>query len=552
MTRASWWRLFGRGGSGDGPAGNKLPQDASVVPGPGDAGAVADAGAVRQQSTRVAARGEGSLGVGGHMRGNAVGDGSSVTYIGRQTVVQAPREGTSVPADVRRAMGRDKVAGALGAGELREAVAAWRPGAAVPAAVSFAQLLHWRRELDAEERPCAASDRVACAVAGLMECAVTAEFLADLLPGALTSERLSAAARLAGLPPGVPGADPLRDVLEYAVFEAQPLAAAPGAVLARVVAGLVCLARADRADTRLTEWAGARGLLVQLNDAIDEFTRPAPGLRLVISLADVRKGSGGEAEYWLTREGRAIRTGEPVSLAHDRTGVVEAIKRALAWAREHLGADEPLEHVDVAAPVSLLADLMDRAWALEDEPAGTFTLGARHSLLMRWSGRLGPDPSVPGVTDITDITEINDAARKALGEMSCRAEPVAWLDPGVFRPEAEKLLRHQLATGRLGPAIGFDENSPLDRALTTLLPYAPIVVWPRPGAPALDDVFRARVRTYWHRQPRDFADAYRKHESSHIPDTCLCDLHAVSHDETWLNFCWTITSRTVSAPKETW
>jgi hypothetical protein len=60
------------------------------------------------------------------------------------------------------------------------------------------------------------------------------------------------------------------------------------------------------------------------------------------------------------------------------------------------------------------------------------------------------------------------------------------------------------------------------------------------------------VRTYWHRQPRDFADAYRKHASSHTPDTCLCDLHAVSHDETWLNFCWTITSRTVSAPKETW
>ncbi|MFF8451713.1 hypothetical protein ACF06Q_29065 [Streptomyces leeuwenhoekii] len=549
MTRASWWRLFGRGGSGGGPAGGERPESGAVVADPGEAPAVTGAGAGLPGS-RIAARGEGAVGVGGHMQGNALGDGSRVTYIGRQTVVQVLRDGSSVAApDVRRAMGRDDVAGAVGSDELREALADWRPGTAVPAAVSFARLVRWQRELAAEERPSAAADRMACAVAGLMECAVTAEFLAGLLPGALTSERLSAAARLAGLPPGVLGADPLRDLLEYAVFEAQPLTAAPGAALARVVAALVCLARADRADTRLTEWAGARGLLVQLNDAIDEFTRPAPGLRLVISLADVRKGSGGEAEYWLTRDGRAIRTGEPVSLPHERAGVVEAVRRALAWARGHLGADEPLEHVDVAAPVSLLADLMDRAWALEDESVGTFTLGARHSVLMRWSGRLGPDPSVP---DVADITEINDAARKALQEMSCRGEPVTWLDREVFRPEAERLLRHELATGRLGPAIGFGEASPLDRALTTLLPYAPIVVWPRPGAPALDDAFRARVRTYWHRQPRDFADAYRKHASSHTPDTCLCDLHAVSHDETWLNFCWTITSRTVSAPKETW
>nr|WP_240449325.1 hypothetical protein [Streptomyces harenosi] len=484
------------------------------------------------------------------MLGNALGDGSSVTYIERQTVVQVPWDGSAAAApDVRRAMGRADVAGAVGSAELREALADWRPGTVVPTAVSFAQLVRWQRELDAEERPGAASDRMACAVAGLMDCAVTAEFLAGLLPGALTSERLGVAARLAGLPPGVLGADPLRDLLEYAVFEAQPLTAAPGAVLARVVAALVCLARADRADTRLTEWARARGLSVQLDDAIDEFTRPAPGLRLVISLADVRKGSGGEAEYWLTREGRAIRTGEPLSLPHERAGVVEAVRRALAWAREQLGADEPLKHVDVAAPVSLLADLMDRRWALEDESVGTFALGVRHSLLMRWSGRLGPDPSVPGVTD---ITEINDAARKALQEMSCRAEPVTWLDREVFRPEAEEHLRHRLATGRLGPAIGFGRTSPLDRALSTLLPYAPIVVWPRPDAPALDDAFRARVRTYWHRQPHDFADAYYEHERSHPRDKCLCDLHAVSHDETWLNFCWTITSRTVSAPKETW
>ncbi|MFE2534708.1 hypothetical protein [Streptomyces sp. NPDC059371] len=482
------------------------------------------------------------------MQGNAFGEGSSVNYIGQQIVVKLLQNDTSaLPPDVQRARGRTNVVGAIGASEVREAMAAWRPETSVPATVSFAQLVTWQRELALDTQSGDATGRMACAVAGLMECAVTTEFLAEMFPGVLTSERLRTAARLAGLPAGVLAADPLQDVLEYAVFEAQPYAAAPGAVLARIVAALAFLAGTDRADTRLAQWAIGRGLLVQLGDALTEFARPTPALRLVISLADVREGGWGDAEYWLTRDGAVIKTGEPFPLAHERARLVAAIKTALAWARKNLGEGETLNHVDIAAPVSLLTDLMSGTWALEDESVGVFTLGARHSLLMRWSGRLGPDPAVPCVTD---IAEINDAARKALQEMSDCTEPVIWLDPGLFLPGAEENLLHQLATGRMGAAVGFDERTDLARALTTLLPYAPIVVWPRPGASAPDVAFRTRVRTYWHRQPQDFADAYRKHRTDHVPDQCLCDLHAVSHDKTWLDFCQLITNRTVAAPEE--
>ncbi|MDT7847850.1 vWA-MoxR associated conflict system protein [Streptomyces justiciae] len=487
--------------------------------------------------------------MGGHVLGSAVGDGNSVVYIGQQIVTQVLREDRSaLHPDVLRAMSRDNVAGTIGGDELREAVMTWHPDHVVPAAVSFDQLVAWQRELAAENRPDDASGRMACAVAGVMECAVTAEFLADVFADVLTSDRLTTVARLAGLPADVLGVDPLRGLLECAAFEAQPLAAPPGAVLARVVAAFVSLSEIDRTDSRLKDWSAARGLVVQLNDAIDEFTRPAPGLRLVISLADVRRDSQGDAEYWLVRGGTVVRTGDPISVGHEQAGVIQAIKCALKWARGHLMPDETLVHVDVAAPVSLLVDLMSKTWALEDQPVGMFRLGARHSLLMRWSGRLGPDPSVP---DATDIAEINDAARKALQKMPRDAEPVKWLDHDDFYAQSEENLRRRLAAGRMGAAIGFNETATLDRVLTILLPYAPIVVWPRPGATGLDDAFRARVRAYWHRQPQDFADAFRRNEAGHSCDECLCDLHSISHDEPWLDFCWLISRRTVAAPKET-
>ncbi|MFJ5231011.1 hypothetical protein ACIQBJ_14080 [Kitasatospora sp. NPDC088391] len=113
-------------------------------------------------------------------------------------------------------------------------------------------------------------------------------------------------------------------------------------------------------------------------------------------------------------------------------------------------------------------------------------------------------------------------------------------------------MRSRLSSGRFGAAAGFGASADRHRALPLLLPYVPIVVWPRyPDVPA-DEEFRQRVRDLWHRQPHDFADAYRRHDTDHGPATpCLCDLHAVSHDETWLSFCRVITTRAVAAPKET-
>ncbi|MFF7888944.1 hypothetical protein ACH40F_51535 [Streptomyces sp. NPDC020794] len=530
MTLRFWRRRFGL---------DRFPHS---VPAPSDV-------AEPSQRLRISTKGTKAVGVGHDLQYSALGDGSSVTYIGQQVVVQVLRnDASAMTPEVRRALGRENVAGVIGVNEVREALAVWRPDRPAPTALSFAQLVEWQRELAAETERRPVSTRMAGAVAGLMECTATAEFLAEVFPGALTSGRLSAAARLAGLPRADQAAAPLQDMLENAVFEAQPLAAAPGAVLARIVAALAHLTGTDRADARLTNWASSRGLVVQLSDALDEFASPTSDLRLIISLADIRKSSPGQAEYWLTRDGEPT-TGEPLPAAHDLTSVMAVISSALTWAWEkELRENETLDHVDIVAPVSLLTDLMSKPWALEDEPLQTFTLGAKHSVLMRWSGRLSPDPGVPNAGN---VAEINDAARKALQAMAACTEPVTWLESSSFLPEAEDDLRRRLATGRMGAAVGFNESVTLDRALPVLLPYAPIVVWPRPGAPVLDDAFRARVRANWHRWPRDFAEAYRSHHASHTAGQCLCDLHAVSHDKTWLNFCRLVIVRTVAAPKET-
>jgi len=499
------------------------------------------------QRLRVDAKGTKAVGVGNDMTYSAVGDGSSVTHIGQQVVVQVLDDAADMAPEVRRVLGRESIAGAVGLDELREAVAAWRPGIDVPATVSFARLLEWQRELESEPEASEASGRMACAIAGLMECAVTAEFLCGLLRGTFTSGRLSAAARLAGLSLTARGVDPLQDLIECAVFEAQRLADRPGTALARLVAAFVHLAGADPTDAGLARWAVVRGLVVQLADAFEEFDRPTPDVRLVVSLADIREGSPGQAEYWLTRNGRPV-AGTPLHATHDPAGVMGAVDGALNWAWRELGEGEILEHLDVVAPASLLVDLMSGPWALEDRLLRTFTLGANHSLLMRWSGRLSPDPTVPHADN---ITEINNAARQALRNGHGHGEPVTWLASDSFLVEAEADLRGRLASGSAGTAVGFSAAVGLGRALPVLLPYAPIVVWPRPGAPNLDETFRTRVRTNWHRQPLDFANAYRRHESDHPTDRCLCDLHAVSHDEAWLDFCRLVTGRRVAAPKET-
>ncbi|MFD4935406.1 hypothetical protein [Streptomyces virginiae] len=493
-------------------------------------------------------KGAKATGVGGDMMFSAI-DGSTVTYIGQQIVLQVQHGDISaMTAEVRRVLGWADVAGALGYREVMEAAAAWKPDMALPGKLSFADLSSWQQELANESCPDAASGRMACAVAGLMECTVTAAFLIDTFPNTLTSEHLSMASRRAGLPMDDESTDPLRDMLECAVFEAQRLADPPGAALARAVAALAYISGMDRPDAQLAQWAHARGLVVRVSDVLKEFTRPAPPLRLVISLADVRQGSPGQAEYWLTRGGEPT-TGAPRPVTHDLNSIMTVIKDALTWAWEkELREDETLDHLDVVAPVSLLTDLMSKPWALEDRPLSTFDLGARHSLLMRWSGRLSPDPAVPYADN---IAEINDAARKALQDMSGCHDPVTWLEPSHFLPESEEDLRRKLSAGHLGAAIGFSPSITLERALPALLPYVPIIVWPRPGTPTLDESLRERVRANWHRQPHDFADAYRRHATDHPANQCLCDLHAVTHDEAWLNFCRLITARTVTAPKET-
>jgi hypothetical protein len=209
----------------------------------------------------------------------------------------------------------------------------------------------------------------------------------------------------------------------------------------------------------------------------------------------------------------------------------------LTWARSQLPAPEVLVNVDVAAPAHLLAQ-----WQPEEEKVGRFLLGTHHAVVVRWSGRLDP---------VEDNAEINDAARKTLRAMaSCGTVPVDWVDPLVLGDRAG--LEHGLMAGRYGAAVGVDHHpEDLCDVLELLLPYAPIVLWPRADVRPANGQLRALVRHRWHELPEGFAAAYRARWGSHEGcPVCLGDIRAVWHDETWLEFCRPFENRIVAALEE--
>lgn len=440
--------------------------------------------------------------------------------------------------------GVDECVGPLGREELEDVVGAWRGERTMPQRLSRSALDELSRFLEEDGEGSGADAlwrvRVVEVVEALQECTTTADLLVQTLPELITGELLRSAGRLAGYPVRAVGAALLRDLLEYAALRARPLSGSRWAGTARFLAAVQSCAGSTALDGRLSGWAVQHGALVEFNDALAEFdqARQQDRVRLVISLAGAWTDWPEELDAWL------LGGQSPVPLHHsfgcenaDRAGVGRAIGEALAWARSQLLSPDMLVNVDVAAPAHLLAQ-----WRPEEEKIGRFLLGAYHSVVMRWSGRMDPAEG---------SAEINDAARKALKAVAgCWPVPVDWIDSVLLNDRAR--LEHKLMSGGYPAAVGVDHHpTGLDDALELLLPYIPIVLWPRADAGRDNGRLRELVKESWYTLPHAFTDAYRARWGTHEDCTlCLGDVRAVWHDEAWLEFCRPFENRIVAAIEE--
>ncbi|MFI7412169.1 hypothetical protein ACIBU0_26205 [Streptomyces sp. NPDC049627] len=434
--------------------------------------------------------------------------------------------------------------GPLGHQVLSEAVELWRAPAALPERLTptaleelrdFARSGRVEDETDPVWRR-----RIEEVTTALLECAYVADLIADTLADELTSDLLRTAGRLAGFPTARKEGTLLRDLLEYAALRVQPVGDRPGQGVARLLAAVADRAGLGTSDSPLREWARQRRLTPQFNQALKDFEADRQGqrLRLVVSLAGAWADWPEEVEAWLLRGGTALpEQWSTPCVSADRIGVGRAIGEALDWARGQLPVPELLVNVDVAAPAHLVA-----RWRPEEEKIGLHILGAHHAVMVRWSGRLDPQ---------AHNAESNDAARKSLQAMaSCAAVPVEWVDAAVLRDRSG--LDLGLQAGQYAMAVGVDHHpEDLPDVLGLLLPYAPIVLWPRPDARSSQDRLRTVVGQQWHTLPGGFAQAYRDRWKTHENcSLCLGDIRAVWHDEAWLEFCRPFEKRAVTALEE--
>ncbi|MFI7365805.1 hypothetical protein ACIBO4_27050 [Streptomyces sp. NPDC050149] len=456
-------------------------------------------------------------------------------------------EGLWLARNVRSAPGAGGgVVGPAGLGDLEQAVSMWRADMRLPTPRTrgdLDELYTFAREGQVEDSADPHwRDRVVQVVETLLTCADTVSLLNTVLADVLTSDLLREARQLAGLPPEAEGAELLRGLVEYAALRASGVDEPRWKAPARFVAALAELSGSADVVAQLRGWAGDLGAVTEFNDARTELARKRQQgeLRLVVSLAGALTDWPEEVDAWL------VGTGERLPVHHrfrcesaDRLGTGRAIGAVLAWARGRLPSPEQLVNVDVAAPAHLLA-----RWQPEEEQVGRRLLGVNHDVVVRWSGRMDP---------AEENAEMNDAARKALRTMaSCGAVSVEWI--GVSVLDDRQGLERGLMTGRYDTAVGLDHHpDTLQDALEQLLPYAPIILWPRPGtrtAGALPSL----VRQHWHSLPDGLPAAYRQRWSPEHEGcgTCLGDVRAVWHDEAWLEFCRPFEQRIVVGPEEEW
>lgn len=440
--------------------------------------------------------------------------------------------------------------GDLGSEDLGEALAAW-PGHPAPAGGWNPQELRVLRD-HAEASASPAALRVRQVADGLLHAGVTVDMVHAWAGRALTTPALRSVA--ADLNTAYDAADPspdplrppkwiegtalLRYILEHAALGVSATGHPVGR-LARAVAALADRCHLDPDDERVDAWARRVGGVVELSDAVarQAALRQDRTWRLVISLHTARIDWPESLSVWL-RDGERGEHHEEFPCEPTRAGVERRLPDIIGWAWKKVPAGARIRNIDVVVPAPLLL-----TWEPEKASAGRSALGAGHSVVLRWAGRL----AVPGY-----LAGMNEADRDRLKKLDERrpgdgSAPVDWLADGDIRDTG--LLAERLSWGVYDRAIGLDHRPPhLAELVETLLAHTPILLWPRTDA---DVGGRGRecLDAYWERLPDQFIEAYRRRWHAEVggparparpADEHLADLagiRAAWHDLDWLDFC---------------
>ncbi|MER6566628.1 hypothetical protein ABT288_10635 [Streptomyces sp. NPDC001093] len=333
-------------------------------------------------------------------------------------------------------------------------------------------------------------------------------------------------------PDGLSTSELLRYLVEYAVLRLTRVGSGANP-LARAVAAVGIHCGLDTSDPKIQAWARRTGCAAELRQAHEAYDRTSRdrALRLVVSLQAAQVDWPDSLLAWLLDGADCL---ERTEWACDptRAGVEQRLAEIVLWADARVAERAPVRHIDIAAPAPLLA-----TWQPETVRVGPYRLGARRTVVLRWARRL----AVP-----SHLTGMNEFARRQLEELdetfNGPGAPIDWL--GATATQVLDALRERLSTGIYRRAIGLDHRpSHLGEVLEAVLPYSPIVLWPR-GEQGIADDERRCLDEHWDRLPDRFTEAYAHHWQQEYADAVadplldrLARLSAAWHDPGWLDFC---------------
>ncbi|MFD9101597.1 hypothetical protein ACFVZN_11065 [Streptomyces virginiae] len=343
-------------------------------------------------------------------------------------------------------------------------------------------------------------------------------------------------------PPELTAGELLRHFLEDAALHdphggsRRPYARA----LARCLVAVAHACGMDAAGEEVLKWAEAHGLTVELTDAVERARRlrEQASASLVISLHAALTDWPDSLTVWL-RQGDKCSNAHSVACTPSREGVESALPEVLEWAEDLLPPDVRLTHIDMVVRAALLPK-----WRPEEAEDGLYRLGVDRSVVLRWADRL----FVP-----RHFRSMNKRARLHLE--ACRKHvldtgesPVGWLNATSSGDVAA--VHEHCKAGLCPPAVGIGHRSGVfSDLLQTLLPYAPVLLWPDGESGTVVEP-PAGLARLWERLPADFIRAQRlqwsadlngqyatapNQESAELME--LAALRAAWHDLPWLDFC---------------
>ncbi|WP_026423708.1 hypothetical protein [Actinokineospora inagensis] len=416
--------------------------------------------------------------------------------------------------------------GPVGRSTLDKAVQGWDQHYPIPSAWTQERLTTLRAAAE-RSRDLIPARRV-IKLCNQLDVAVSAvEYLREHFGADLSTEAM----RLAGAKVGLTRALSFNgtQLLRSATEEAALAAAVGESPEVPVTRFLVALARELGISPRaLDSWASQHNAEPELADAAAQAAKSPTSrreLRLVLSLACAAPLWPDEVDAWLLRPGEWPPPQYAFEAGRTQASVESAIWDAVHWASDHLRAGERLGSIDLAVPTHLLD-----TWTPERSRPHRFYFGARYQVLTQWAGWLDPDTHSP---------DLHDNAREVLARIAAARDGQPPVDPLDAAAVADLgLLDERLANGEFGRAIAIDHRpADLPGVLDLLLPYCPVLLWPRGDDP---DGLTA-VRDLWWQLPEGLATAYRDRSR-------LRGLRSVWHDEDWLVFGRRLARREINSP----